>query len=195
MVTYCTTAATYFIVFQALIAIVAESWHLNFKGNHNTLRAVGQFSNKTEVFSQFALEFQVCVRCAFEGNIARLSAAGNGTLRHHLLFSRRKACYLLLEGVWYDRVRYMNEELFEKYSKVQERRIHHQLMCQPRMSELYVESNGLHSGKMYEFSDEKCFDMDWSPFFQVFPRTFDHLLQSRKCVSLLEASSSWPFPL
>ena len=95
---------------------------MNFKGNHNTLRAVGQFSNKTEVFSQFALEFQVCVRCAFEGNIARLSAAGNGTLRHHLLFSRRKACYLLLEGVWYDRVRYMNE-LFEKYSKVQERRI------------------------------------------------------------------------
>ena len=85
-------------------------------------------SNKTEVFSQFALEFQVCVRCAFEGNIARLSAAGNGTLRHHLLFSRRKACYLLLEGVWYDRVRYMNE-LFEKYSKVQERRIYTNSWC------------------------------------------------------------------
>lgn len=68
-------------------------------------------------------------------------------------------------------------------------------MCQPRMSELYVESNALHGGEMYEFSEEIFFDMDWSPFFQVFPRTFDHLLQSRKCVSLLEASSSWPFPL
>ena len=59
-------------------------------------------------------------------------------------------------------------ELFEKYSKVQERRIHHQLMCQPRMSELYVESNGLHGGEMYEVSDEKCFDMDWSPFSKFF---------------------------
>ena len=29
-----------------------------------------------------------------------------------------------------------------------------QLMCQPRMSELYVESNGLHSsGEMYEVSE------------------------------------------
>ena len=86
-------------------------------------------------------------------------------------------------------------ELFEKYSKVQERRIHQQLMCQPRLSELYDESNGLFGGKMYELSEIIFFDMEWSPFFQVFTRTFDHLLQSRKCVSLLEASSSWPFPL